>query len=366
MQLQALDLPSPEPAGGSAYYREQRQIALDFDPRRAGNFAKYMRWKKYGGEVDYLPIKMDIENVSRCNFRCQMCVVSDWQKGKRAEDLPFDDFVQLLDDQYGLVEIKLQGIGEPLMMGQTYFDMLQFARSKKIWVRSTTNAALLHLSDNYQKIIDADINELQISIDGADRETFQKIRRGSVFEQVVANCKLINDYSKSRGVVRTKMWTIVQRDNIHQLNDFVPLASELGFTNQVFMINLLDWGLDSWHERNAEIGVADQLRPEQLLGLVEHGERLGVRVRFWSAIDKYSFTSRDTVCPWPFERSYISSDLRVVPCCMIGNPDVLEIDSLAQKGSFSHIWFGENYRKFREAHLSGDLPKVCRSCYFSD
>jgi hypothetical protein len=28
--------------------------------------------------VDYYPIKLDIENVSRCNFRCTMCAVSDW------------------------------------------------------------------------------------------------------------------------------------------------------------------------------------------------------------------------------------------------------------------------------------------------
>ena len=27
----------------------------------------------------------------------------------------FDDFRRLIDEQYGLVEIKLQGIGEPLM-----------------------------------------------------------------------------------------------------------------------------------------------------------------------------------------------------------------------------------------------------------
>lgn len=357
-------LPMPEPAAGSDYYRRERELSLAFDPRRAENYQRYLRWKKEGGAIDFLPIKLDIENVSRCNFRCQMCVVSDWHKGTRAKDMSADAFKLLLDQQYGVFEIKLQGIGEPLMMGDPYFEMIRYARDKKVWVRSTTNASLLHLKDNYKKVIDADINELQISIDGADGETFELIRRGSVFSRVASNCKLVNQYSRDQGVDRTKMWTVVQRDNEHQLEQFVDLASELGFTNQVFMVNLIDWGLDKWHERNSQITVENHLDPERLFSLIERGDKLGVRVRFWSASDKYSAKQRETLCPWPFERAYVSSDMRVVPCCMIGNPDVYEIGApLSETNSFTDVWQSQVYEDFRNAHLKGDIPKVCRNCY---
>src|SRR5256885_12574651 len=154
-----------------------------------------------------------------------MCKVSDWDRGKRAVALPLESFKSLLDQQYGVIEIKLQGMGEPLMQGDPYFAMLHHAREREIWVRTTTNASLLHLRDNYRRLIDADPNEVQISIDGADQATFESIRRGAVFERVVANCRLINGYCRRAGVERTKMWVVVQQANRHQLPAFVEFAA---------------------------------------------------------------------------------------------------------------------------------------------
>ena len=56
----------------------------------------------------------------------------------------------------------------------------------------------MHLNDNYKKVIDADVNEIQISIDGATEETFESIREGSKFRIVKNNCKLINDYAEKK------------------------------------------------------------------------------------------------------------------------------------------------------------------------
>src|SRR5258705_1616664 len=114
---QLRELPAPDPASGVEAYQRERELALATSPRRRENYEKYIRSSRRSAVVDYLPIKLDIENVSRCNFRCTMCVVSDWEKGKRGEDLALEDFQRLIDEQYGLVEIKLQGIGEPTMQG---------------------------------------------------------------------------------------------------------------------------------------------------------------------------------------------------------------------------------------------------------
>ena len=179
---QLRELPAPEPAAGVEAYRRERELALASSPRRRENFEKYTRSSRRSAAVDYLPIKLDIENVSRCNFRCTMCVVSDWPKGKREEDMSLENFQRLIDEQYGLFEIKLQGIGEPTMQGDVFFEMIKYARARQIWVRTTTNASLLHVKDNYRKLVDTGVNEIQISIDGADATTFESIRRGSRFD----------------------------------------------------------------------------------------------------------------------------------------------------------------------------------------
>ena len=291
-----------------------------------------------------------------------MCVVSDWPKGKRADDMSVNDLKRLIDAQYGAIEVKLQGIGEPLMAGDSIFEMIRYIRAKHIWVRTTTNASLLHLRSNHRKLIDADPNEIQISIDGATSETFESIRRGGNFARVVNNCKLINDYSRERGVVRTKMWTVVQRKNVHELSALVDLAQEAGFSNMVFSLELIDWGNPAWRQVNDAESVESVLDPDRLFDLVEYGDALGVKVRFWNATEKHSTDKPENLCPWPFERAVVTSDMRVVPCCMIGDPDSFEIGRDTHS-SLLELWRREEYRAFHQAHLTGDLPSVCRGCY---
>jgi len=357
------NLPKPMPSMGLAAYIAQRERGLAFDPRRRANYDTYLRARTYRSVVNYLPIKLDIENVSRCNFRCTMCQVSDWHKGQRGSDMPLESFKALLDEQYGLLEIKLQGMGEPLMQGDAYFAMLRYAREREIWVRTTTNASLLHLRDNYRRLIDADPNEVQISIDGADQATFESIRRGSVFSRVIANCRLVNAYCRQLNVERTKMWVVVQQANQHQLPAFVELAADAGFTSLAFSLDLTNWGQDKWGVALRDIVAEHALTEDLCQRLIERGRELGVRVAFWNVLDKYSSQHTNKLCPWPFERLYVSSDMRVVPCCIIANPAVAD---LGNAEDLVAVWHGEAYETFRRDHREGRIPEVCRGCYRED
>ena len=362
------NLPAPEPAAGIEAYHRERELALAASPEKRANYEKFIGASRQA-DVDYLPVKLDIENVSRCNFRCAMCAVSKWEKGQRAADLSLDAFRRIIDEQIGLVEIKLQGLGEPLMQRDDFFEMIRYARARHIWVRTTTNASLLHLQGkdsipNFKKLVDADPNEIQISIDGADQATYESIRRGANFERVIDNCRRINAYCRERGVVCTKMWTVVQKANVNQLEMLVDLAGDLGFLSLVFSLNLTDWGIDDWRTRNNEVNVQDRLVADNLRSLIGRGEKLGVSVRFWNVNERYRLGDARTLCPWPFERAYIGSDLRVSPCCYIGNPDVAQVgEAIADDAGFSNVWLGEEYRAFRRAHLEGDLPEFCKGCY---
>ena len=355
------DLPSPDPAAGLRAYRDERAACLRADRRRWDNYRRYSASSRREERPNYLPIKLDIENVSRCNFRCTMCSVSQWPKGRRTHDMPLESFKALIDAQTGLVEIKLQGMGEPLIQRDPYFEMIRFARDRRIWVRTTTNGSLLHLNDNIAKLVAADPNEVQISIDGATAAVYESIRRGSVFDRVVRNVSALNAAFEAAGKTRTKMWTVVQQANRDELVALVRLAARLGFKSQVFSLELVDWGMESWRAANDKVTVTDDLDPDELLGLVALGESLGVRVQFWHTTEKYTTDSPTGLCPWPFERAFIGSDGRIVPCCTIGNPDVLEI--VRDGVSMDQAWFGEAYAEFRRDHLNGRIPPACRSCY---
>jgi len=346
-----MKLPRPEPAAGVLAYAQERLARLDSDERCHVN---YMRWfeNKRSAIVDYLPIKLDIENCSRCNFACTMCAVSKWKHGKRAEDMSLEDFKDLIDEQYGLIEIKLNGLGEALMQGDDYFEMIRYARSKRIWVRMTTNASLLHLRDNYKKLIDSGVNEVDISIDGADQKTFEGIRIQSDFDQVVKNARMLNEYCDG---MKTKMWTLVQKANHLNLADHLHLAEHMKFRNVVFSMNMHGWADPELKKRNdAEIVNLDEGYIRQLQELARNKK---IKLGFWDVNDKFD---SENLCPWPFERAVVTSDMRTVPCCMIGDPDKFEI---GKGNTFMVNWKSEEYRDFRQAHLDGKIPEVCKACY---
>lgn len=354
------DLPLPKPDG--ALYESILAQGFAAFPKRRENYRRYQANSR-GERLDHLPIKLDIENVSRCNFRCSMCQVSKWPKMTRAEDMSFADFKGLIDSLTdSLIEIKIQGMGEPLMNADTYFEMIRYARQKHIWVRSTVNGSLLHLNDNFKRLIDSDICEIHVSIDGATAETFEKIRGGSRFAMVTKNAALLNAYAHEQGRMRTRMWTVGQLDNFHEFEMFPNLAADLGFRRLSVSLDLNDWGQEEWKDRNDAFDIQKKFTAELAESMIRRGREKGVDVTFWFLDHKFDAAQPSTLCPWPFERAYISSDMRVVPCCMIANPEAFEVGDARD---FLAVWNSAAMVDFRRAHLKRQIPSLCKSCYIA-
>lgn len=349
----------PRPSADRELYDEIRRQGFAAFPERLENYLRYQRGPR-AEVLDYLPVMLDIEGVSRCNFRCGMCQVSQWPGGQRAGDMALADFQALLDSQPGLVEIKLQGMGEPLLAAETYFAMIRYARQRHLWVRSTTNGSLLHHQDNFKKLIDSDICEIQVSVDGASARSFETIRRGGRFDQVCDNCRLLNTYARQVGKMRTRMWVVVQKENFDELEQLPGLAAELGFKRLTLSLDLNGFGQEAWQQRNDSIDMQGRFTVERGRGLVQLGRECGVEVTFWFIDEKFDLGDPQKLCPWPFQRAYIASDLRVVPCCMVGTPEVVD---LGDGRELTEVWNSKSYQVFRRQHLEGKLPRICRSCY---
>lgn len=332
-------------------------------PEKEKNFIKYKNSKRNSIELDYLPVKMDYEVVSRCNFRCKMCRVSEWKDGKRTEDMSYEDFSASLDELLGLFEIKLQGAGEPLLHPRI-FDMIALAAEKDIWTRLSINGSLLHLDDNYKKLIDANPGEIQVSFDAATKEVFESIRRGANFEKIIDNSILLNDYALMRGVLKTRSWTVVQQANLHQLEDIIRLGQKMKFKRMTFCLTMSDWGLERWTKEISKLDASTSISQTRSERLVEIGKGLGIEVTFWYASSKYSVSGgKNEPCPWLFERAFISSDMRIVPCCVLSSPDIADFGNAKE---FVKEWNNSTYQHFRRMHLEGRIPKYCRSCYEQD
>lgn len=309
----------------------------------------------------FMPSIMDIEPNSRCNCRCIMCQVSGWKGSKRAEDMVYNEFRRFIDGQAYLTEVKLHGMGDPFL-NISFIDMVQYLSTQHIWVRTSTNGLLLHNNDNYRRVIDSGLGEIQVSFDGATKEVFEKIRRGSNFELVVRNCMMLNEYANKQDRLYTRMWVLIQKHNRHQLFEFAGMAKKMGFRRISFSVSLNDWGQEKWNRKN-KARQSERLRDDEKICLVEASLKEDIDITVWEQANKYSTDRVENLCPWPFSRPYISSDMRIVPCCMIADP---RVSDLGNAQDFKSCWNSHKYQNFRLAHMSGNIPAYCRNCYIAE
>ena len=85
------------------------------------NLIKYVVFRKFHiivrklkyFKLPYLPLTMDIEPTTGCNFRCTMCDVSspNWV----TKNMKIETFKKIVDMNKQLLQIKLQGMGEPFV-----------------------------------------------------------------------------------------------------------------------------------------------------------------------------------------------------------------------------------------------------------
>ena len=159
------------------------------------------------------------------------------------------------------------------------------------------------------------------------------------------------------------MWTVIQQDNFCDILKLPSLASELGFEKLTLSLNLTDWGQKRWKEINEQATISKSFEVTLAERLVDLGNEHDVEVTFWFIDEKYSCNSYSQICPCPFETVFVSSDMRIVPCCLISNPEVYD---LGDAGRLNEEWNSEKMRLFRRTHLEGKILNICQSCYRLD
>ncbi len=362
------EMPWTKPVAGEDFYNQRVAERLAFSSKTEENYNRYLRWKKsgdYSKVVDFTPIAGHISPISRCNFKCTMCSVADFKNGKRCEDMSVELFEKRLDELFGLIQISLVGLSELLMLSDSLEHMLKLCRDRQIWTTIATNGSLLHQRNWIERLAHLNLDEIVVSIDGVTKTTFEAIRVGSNFKRVYDNTKNLNKQFDLAGIrpKRTKMQTVLQARNRHELYEFIPLARDLGFSAISFETEPFDWGSITWREKNSVItGI---LTSAEINALVKQGKDFEVEVGFVEIVQRYStLPSEHSLCSWPFSKIFVSSDDRVVPCCHISNPDHFEIEhGIGENRSVVDVWFGDDYRSFRQNHISGNIPEACRSCY---
>jgi hypothetical protein len=134
------------------------------------------------------PAVVRVETTNACNARCVICPHRQMSRPVRQMDEAL--FTRIIDECAAnrCKEVHLHNFGEPLL-DKRLEDRVRYAKRKGIAkVKIFSNGSLL-TPERARGLVEAGLDEIKVSFDGATREEFEGIRQPLQFESVVANVR---------------------------------------------------------------------------------------------------------------------------------------------------------------------------------
>ncbi len=166
-----------------------------------------------------------------CNLRCSMCPWLSFHSQEKA--MPWGVFQTVAHYFKDTKEVDLTGGGEPLLHPRLE-DMVALAKESGCLVGFSTNGTLLGEEEAYA-LMEAGLDWIAFSIEGATEQTYEKIRVGASFRKVMKNMRGIQGLKEKKGVEkpRTMLFFVMQEENFHELPAAVEMAHSLGIGEMV-------------------------------------------------------------------------------------------------------------------------------------
>jgi len=305
--------------------------------------------------VSISPRSIQIECTTRCNLKCEFCELSYWTE--KPSDLKLANMEKMVAHLPDLKRLDLTGIGESLM-NREFFKIVEFLKSRGVYVTLNDNFTLMTESVA-RRIVELGVDQIFLSLDGATKETYEKIRAGANFEKVLQNARSLVRIKREmrKWQPEVKINAVVCSANYHELSGIVELAHEIGI-GMVQFVNVMTFeNTTSLDTQRVKREVTEKLeaarnRARQLDVVVkaELFEKLPVRQ-----------------CDFPWKRNFVTYDGHVHPCCHTTQTGDRKAQNLRSFGnlidnSFDEIWNNEGYTTFREKMPEGILPSQCGNC----
>ena len=323
-----------------------------------------------------LPRSIYIEPTSRCNEFCQQCPRTLLSR-EDDRDLSFENFCRIVEQFPVLDRVVLHGLGEPLL-NKDLPRMVRYLKDRGTYVLFNSNGTLLN-EKRGQALIDAGLDQYRLSMDGASRETYAKVRGVDAFDKIWRNVHAFIAQQKAQGSQKpvVSLWFTAMRENLHELPELIELASKAGIP-EVYMQRLVYFEEGLAHSQQS---LFRRSTPEEL-SLVHRCEQMckerGIKFSAAGSATPVESLQRDfgarpwSGCQRPYTLTYITSSGNVLSCCFapFGHKSAREYKEERVLGnvfqeSITEIWQGENYRAFRSAFESDQPARHCSQCGFN-
>jgi radical SAM protein with 4Fe4S-binding SPASM domain len=267
---------------------------------------------------------LHIEPTNVCNYACIMCPHYKLKRKQGFMDFALYEEVirQALDA--GVRVVRLQMYGEPLAHPRIV-DMVRHAKEKGLKVDFTSNAGLM-TEDKARALLEAGLDKITFSFEGATKATYERVMRNGNFEAAVKN-----------------------------INGFLRVRDELGSPAYVAMNTLVmpetagevDAAVEMWKDKVDVVNVAgtsDQAGKTEYRWVGEKAKRKRPPCyALWNGLAVY-WNGDASVCCVDSEGELIVGNVKDAP--------------------LKEIWMNKKMQAFRKLHLQRrfDAMPLCAKC----
>jgi radical SAM protein with 4Fe4S-binding SPASM domain len=294
----------------------------------------------YGSDTDMVKLFKDNQAFPRmavinttfvCNAVCPHCPYtnSDIRSEKRAKDYPFisKEVFKKIADQVGAQKriLRVSGAGEPLMH-KRIVEYIEYAKSAGCQVGLITNGSLMTESAAL-RLLSCGIDMIEFSVDAADEETYQVVRKGLNFAKTLGNITRTVELRNEMKAPANIIASVVNQKVIAEKVPFIVAFWEK-VVDSVQVRKYLTWDIN-------DLSDSGDITP---------------------------YLNPDAPCPFPFDRMLIDTngDVRFCVYDIIGRTrwgNVMETP-------ISEIWQNEHFAELRDIHQKKEFHRMalCHNC----
>lgn len=279
------------------------------------------------------PKMVVINSCYPCNALCPHCPYtpgnSNIRKEGRAEQSPYISWevFKAIADETGKHKaiLRLSGAGEPLLHKQLV-DYIEYAKSVGCEVGLINNGSMM-TPERAERLIRANVEMIEFSVDAADPVTYDIVRKGLSFEQTVENIKRTvkfrDDLKAKTRIIASVVDQKLVHDNLQEIVEFWDAIVDV-----VQVRKYLTWDVND---------------------LANSG-------------DVTPYLDPQAACPFPFDRLLIDTNGDMRFC-------VYDIKARTNWGnvlkqSISSVWTGPDFDALRKFHNDREFYKfeICEKC----
>ena len=190
--------------------------------------------------IEHLRLAID----DSCNLRCPSCRKhmifhkdgSAYNLGIKLAD-KINDWLSATRDP---VQVHIGSDGDPFASHVYRHFMEQTPERDTIKYSVLTNGLMFKEFHTRVPNVIRNLKELGVSIDGATKDTYEKLRLGGKWEKIMENIECMAEQKQRHGF-RFILHYVVQKDNFHEMQEIIDLGEKYG-ADRVWLNKIEDWG----------------------------------------------------------------------------------------------------------------------------